>query len=164
MVAEALGFALADSGALYRAETARRLGVSDIRSPEVTAEVSAVAQLPEVRARINAELRRMAEGADIVVDGRDMGAVVFPDAQLKIFLVADAHERARRRLRQRLGREPLEVEITPEAERLTARDARDALHTVPALDAVVLDTTHLTQAEQVRQIVALAESILHPAG
>ena len=155
MVAEALGFRHADSGVLYRAETARRLGVLDIRSPEVTAAVSKVAQLPDVRAKVDAELRRLAQLEDIVVDGRDMGAVVFPNAKLKVFLIADPVERARRRLLQRLGHPPTPDEIRAESELLAARDARDAAHTIQAPDAILLDTTHLTQAEQVRQIVAM---------
>ncbi|HXC26149.1 MAG TPA: (d)CMP kinase [Gemmatimonadaceae bacterium] len=155
MVAEALGFRHADSGVLYRTETARRLGLSDIRSPEVTAEVSRIAHLPEVRAKVDAELHRLAQLEDIVVDGRDIGAVVFPNAQLKVFLIADPNERAKRRLLQRLGHPPTPDEIHTESALLVARDARDAAHTIQAPDAVLLDTTHLTQAEQVRQIVAM---------
>jgi cytidylate kinase len=164
MVAKALGFQHADSGALYRAETARILGISDIRSTQVTAEVSRIAQFPEVRARVDAELHRLAQFENIVVDGRDMGGVVFPNAQLKVFLVADPIVRARRRLLQRMemlgdATSPSESQIHAEAELLIARDARDALHTIQAPDAVLLDTTNLTQEEQVRQIVALANQL-----
>ncbi|HET7630822.1 MAG TPA: (d)CMP kinase [Gemmatimonadaceae bacterium] len=132
-----------------------------IRSAEVTRRVSAVAAVPAVRAWVNDQVRRMAEVQDLVVDGRDIGTAVFPDAALKVFLVADPRERARRRLVQRLGRTPAEAEIAQEAERLVERDARDATQTVPARDAVVMDTTHLTQAEQVDRIVALARALTH---
>jgi len=164
LVAQALGYRHADSGVLYRAETARRLGISDIRSPQVTAEVSRIAQLPEVRAQVDAELHRIAQLEDVVVDGRDMGAVVFPHAQLKIFLVADPEVRARRRLLQRLQKRgstatPTPSEILAEAELLIARDARDVAHTIQAPDAVLLDTTNLTQEEQVQQIVAMARAV-----
>lgn len=158
-VAEELGFFHLDSGSLYRAETARRLGVTDLRSAEVTAAVSAVAQLPDVRAQVNAACRRVAEQQNLVVDGRDMGNVVFPDAHLKIFLIADPWERARRRLHQRLGEPPTDDEIAEETQRLVHRDAADATQTVQAKDAVVIDTTHITQDEQVHRIVTLAHHL-----
>lgn len=155
-VARELGFLHLDSGMLYRAETARRLGVEDLRSKEVTAAVSGVAQVPEVRALVNAELRRIAVTESVVVDGRDIGSAVFPDADLKIFLVADPWERARRRLHQRLGRPAADDEIAEETRLLVERDASDATNTVQARDAVLIDTTYLTQEEQVQRIVALA--------
>jgi cytidylate kinase len=158
-VARELGIEHLDSGAMYRAETARRLGIDDLRSPEVTAAVSGVAQLPEVRRAVNAALRQMAETRDVVVDGRDIGSVVFPDAQLKIFLVADPWERARRRLHQRLGRSASDAEIAEETRRLVERDASDANNTLQARDAVLIDTTYLTQEEQVQRIVTLAANV-----
>jgi cytidylate kinase len=85
-----------------------------------------------------------------------MGTVVFPDAELKIFLVADSRERAARRLRQR-GTPTSEQLLDDETIRIRERDARDARQTVPASDAVIIDTTALTQAEQVAQIVALSK-------
>ena len=133
----------------------------EIRGADVTRCVSRVAQMPAVRAWVNEQVRRAAVGHSVVVDGRDIGTVVFPDADLKIFLVADPWERARRRLTQRLGRRPAEAEIAEETERLVQRDARDATQTVQARDAVLLDTTYLTQAEQVERIVALARAVSH---
>jgi cytidylate kinase len=130
----------------------------EIRGAEVTRHVSRVAQMPGVRAVVNAQVRAVARDFDIVVDGRDMGTVVFPDAALKVFLVADPWERARRRLTERLERRPTEAEIAEETDRLVQRDARDAMQTVQAKDAVLIDTTSLTQAEQVERIVALAEA------
>jgi cytidylate kinase len=114
--------------------------------------------MPPVRDWVNARVRDAAVGHDVVVDGRDIGTVVFPAADLKIFLVADPWERARRRLVQRLARRPSEEEIAAETELLVQRDARDATQTVQALDAVLIDTTALTQAEQVDRIVALAKA------
>ena len=127
-----------------------------IRGAAVTQHVSRVAQMPRVREWVNAQVRAAADRRNVVVDGRDIGTVVFPDADLKIFLVADPWERARRRLIQRLGRAPTDEEIAEETERLVQRDARDATQTVQAKDAVLIDTTYLTQEEQVERIVALA--------
>jgi len=131
----------------------------EIRGPTVTANVSRVAQMPAVRAWVNVRVRATAEEYDVVVDGRDMGTVVFPDAALKIYLVADPWERARRRLTQQLGRRPVDEEIAEETERLVRRDARDATQTIQAKDAVLIDTTYLTQPEQVERIVALARAV-----
>jgi cytidylate kinase len=90
-----------------------------------------------------------------------MGTAVFPNADLKIFLVADPWERARRRLIQRLERSPNDEEIAEETGRLVQRDARDATQTVQARDAILLDTTYLTQEEQVERIVTLARALTH---
>jgi cytidylate kinase len=127
-----------------------------IRAPEVTRHVSRVAQMRGVRQWVDANVRQAAKGRDVVVDGRDIGTVVFPEADLKVFLIADPWERARRRLTQRHGRAPTDAEIAEETERLVQRDARDATQTVQAKDAVLIDTTYLTQAEQVERIVSLA--------
>jgi cytidylate kinase len=130
-----------------------------IRDGEVTKHVSRVARMPEVRAWVDGQVRTAAESHDLVVDGRDIGTVVVPDADLKIFLVADPWERARRRLTQRLGRRPTDDEIAEETDRLVQRDARDAMQTMQAKDAILIDTTYLTQPEQVERIVALARAV-----
>jgi cytidylate kinase len=132
--------------------------VEEIRSPEVTRHVSRVAQMQVVRGWVNAQVREVAKSHDVVCDGRDMGTAVFPDAELKVFLVADPWERARRRLVQRLGRRPSDAEIAEETDRLVQRDAADATQTVQAKDAVLVDTTYLTQEEQVERIVALVRA------
>jgi cytidylate kinase len=131
----------------------------ELRSTEVTRQVSRVAQMPSVRAWVNDQVRHASHGHSIVVDGRDIGTVVFPDAQLKVFLVADPWERARRRLTQQLGRRPTEAEVAEETDRLVQRDARDATQTVQAKDAILIDTTYLTQPDQVERIVALARAV-----
>jgi cytidylate kinase len=132
-----------------------------MRGTEVTRHVSRVAQMPAVRTWVNAHVWRAAAGHSVVVDGRDIGTVVFPDADLKIFLVADPWERARRRLVQQLGRRPTDEEVAEETDRLVQRDAKDRTQTVQASDAVLVDTTYLTQPEQVERIVALAHAVTH---
>lgn len=132
----------------------------EIRGPIVTQHVSRTASMPAVRCWVNARVRAAADGRSVVVDGRDIGTVVFPDADLKVFLVADPWERARRRLVQRLGRAPTDDEVAAETERLVQRDARDATQTVQAKDAVLIDTTYLTQEEQVDRIVALTRVLI----
>ena len=133
----------------------------ELRSGAVTAHVSRVASMPEVRTWVNDLVRRAAAEHDVVVDGRDMGTAVFPSAPLKIFLVADPWERARRRLTQRLGRRPADDEIAEETDQIVQRDGKDATQTVQAKDSVLLDTTYLTQPEQVDRIVALAHAVSH---
>jgi cytidylate kinase len=133
----------------------------EIRGNRVTEHVSLVARVPEARRWVNERVRAAAESHDVVVDGRDMGTAVFPDAPLKVFLVADPWERARRRLTQRLGRGPTDEEIAAETDVIVQRDSKDATQTVQAKDAVLLDTTYLTQSEQVERIVALARAVSH---
>ena len=128
----------------------------EIRGLEATRNVSRVAQMPKVRDWVNAKVRAAAEKSNVVVDGRDMGTVVFPNADLKIFLVAHPRERAARRLRQR-GTPTSEQLLDDETIRIKERDERDAKQTVPAPDAITIDTTALTQPEQVEQIVTLAK-------
>ena len=128
----------------------------ELRGEAVTREVSRVARMSGVRGWVNEQVRALSASHDLVVDGRDIGTVVFPDATLKVFLVADPWERARRRLTQRLERSPTDAEIAAETEQLVRRDARDATQTVQAPEAVLIDTTYLTQREQVERIVALS--------
>jgi cytidylate kinase len=132
---------------------------AEIRGSDVTRNVSEVAKMPRVREWVNRQVREAARSHSIVVDGRDMGTAVFPDADVKIFLVADPWERARRRLVQRLQRSPSDQEIAEETDRLVHRDASDAQQTGQAPDAVLLDTTYLTQEDQVERIVALVNAV-----
>jgi cytidylate kinase len=132
----------------------------ELHEPAITAVVSLVAKMEPVRAWVNELMHSCAAEGPIVVDGRDMGTAVFPGAQLKVFLIAHADERARRRLRQRFGREPEAAEVAGEAAALKERDAKDAAQTREPPDAVVIDTTHLTQDEQVERIVELAKNRL----
>jgi 3-phosphoshikimate 1-carboxyvinyltransferase len=129
-----------------------------LRGTAVTRHVSRVAAMPEIRAWVNEQVRSAGAAVDVVVDGRDIGTAVFPNAQLKVFLIADTWERARRRLIQRLNRRPTDPEIAQEVEALVARDAQDATQSAPARDAITIDTTTVTQVEQVERIVALARA------
>ncbi|MBX9929345.1 MAG: (d)CMP kinase [Gemmatimonadaceae bacterium] len=130
----------------------------ELRGQAVTGLVSMVAKISDVRGWVNAQVRATLRHGAVVCDGRDMGTAVFPDAALKVWLVALPEERARRRLLQRLGRPPSVEEIGPEAAALEARDQRDAEQTQPAPDAEWVDGTGISQGEQVARIVALAAS------
>lgn len=132
----------------------------ELRGSAVTAAVSVVAKMPRVREWVNAMVRSAAEGVAVVVDGRDMGTAVFPQARIKIFLVADPWERAKRRLRQRIERLPTDAEIAEETDALVRRDAKDESQTQRASEAVLIDTTYLTQEQQVERIVALARAAM----
>lgn len=156
IVRAAKGISLVDQGTSLAPARNGLLLDEEARGQLVTRHVSRAAALPQVRQWVNDQVRRAASDHNVVVDGRDIGTVVFPDAEVKVFLVADPWERARRRLLQRLGRLPSAEEIAAETERLVQRDARDATQTVQAKDAVLVDTTYLSQEEQVDRIVALA--------
>ena len=132
----------------------------ELRTPEVNAQVSHVARIPAVRSWLLGRLRDLAGGEDVVVDGRDIGTVVFPDAPLKIFLVADPEVRARRRLLEQGVDQPERQTLLDEIERLMGRDRQDAGREVAPLaaaeDAVRVDTTALSFDEQVEAILQLA--------
>jgi cytidylate kinase len=130
----------------------------EMRGDAVTHRVSMVAKMPRVREWVNRQVRAAAKDYDVVVDGRDIGTVVFPDAKLKVFLVAAPEERARRRVLERTGREPTEEELFDETARILLRDELDASQSVKSPDAVVIDTTRLTQSEQIARIVSLVRS------
>jgi cytidylate kinase len=132
----------------------------ELRTAVVTAGVSAISAIPAVRDWINGRLRATVTAlGGGVVDGRDIGTVVFPEAGLKVFLVATAASRAERRLRQQ-GHAIDPDELALEAARLMERDRLDATRLVAPLrqapDAVEVDTTHLTFDAQVARITALA--------
>ncbi len=166
-----------DAAVILRAAEAKRLelrfdGVSfavmvegvpvenAIRGAEVTALVSPVSALPPIRTWVTERLRALGKGArPLVVDGRDIGTVVFPEARLKIFLNASPRTRASRRLAQR-GEGATAGRVEAEAALLAARDAADANRPVAPLrmadDAVPLDGTDLSFEQQVAEIVRLA--------
>jgi 3-phosphoshikimate 1-carboxyvinyltransferase len=125
----------------------------ELRSPEVTAGVSPLSALPAVRAWLLEAQRRAAEEGGLVADGRDMGTVVFPDAELKVFLTAGLEERARRRFLQREGRAPSPGELRTESERIQERDARDSGRALAPLrkaeGAMEVDTSDLSFDAQV---------------
>ena len=124
-----------------------------IREPEIDAAVPVVARHPEVREVMRDRQRALAVGGDSVIEGRDVGSVVAPQAEVKVFLLADADERARRRTSDRPG-----VAADALAADLRKRDERDAINTQSADDAVLLDTTELTVDEVVERIAELVEA------
>jgi cytidylate kinase len=124
-----------------------------IREPEIDRLVPTVARHPEVREVMRQRQRALALLGDSVIEGRDIGSVVVPDAEVKVFLRADVGERARRRSADRPG-----VAAETLAADLRSRDERDAVNTQAAADAVVLDTTRLTVEEVVERIAELVET------
>ncbi len=124
-----------------------------IRAAEIDRLVPTVARHVEVREVMRARQRALAVGGDSVIEGRDIGSVVVPDAEVKVFLVADPVERARRRSAERPG-----TDVDALAADLRARDERDAVNTQPAEDAVRLDTTDLTIEDVVDRIAELVEA------
>jgi len=127
-----------------------------IRTPEVTAAASVISQFPAVRHKLARLQRSLATGAGIVMEGRDIGTVVFPEAPLKIFLVADPEERARRRM----GQEKESGSLEETKRQIIRRDRQDIERRVsplvPADDAVEIDSTHLNADQVVESIMQLA--------
>lgn len=173
-VARALGFTYLDTGAMYRCAALawpRDPATLDIafdgervlldgedvtaaiRTPEVSRSASEVAARPEVRAALIAQQRALIAAGDYVAEGRDIGTVVAPDAEVKVFLTASPEERARRRAAELGG------DIAVIARELALRDERDRSHgrTIDAAadGAITVDTTGLTIDEVVDRIVAL---------
>lgn len=135
-----------------------------IRSTEVAQHVSTVAAIPAVRSRMVELQRQIAQEGGIVMDGRDIGMTVLPDAPVKIFMVASAHERARRRFsdNQERGIDGGSIEELQRA--IELRDQKDSTRAVSPLvkaaDAYQLDTTHLTIEQVVDQIAGRIEKTL----
>lgn len=134
-----------------------------IRSIEITNNVSFVARQKEVRAALVTAQRKLAERGGIVMDGRDIGTVVLPDAELKVFLTATVEERAARRHRENIAR-GMDSDITILQEEIALRDKRDSEREVSplrqAVDALYLDTTEMTIDEVVVRLMELAEGVL----
>ena len=161
--AEDRGLMLQSDGVGFSAYLDGEPAEEELRSREVTAQVSAVASLPVVREWVNSRLRAMVRaGQDVVVDGRDIGTVVFPDADLKIFLTASAEARAGRRISQRgmiIHPDHLDAETAALAARDHADSTREVAPLRPASDAIHLDTTAMSFGDQVRFIVDRARPI-----
>ncbi|MCB1328335.1 MAG: (d)CMP kinase [Maritimibacter sp.] len=178
-VAEHFGFAHLDTGLLYRAvgakvlagaepvEAARALTAEDLkveglRSPDVAEAASRVAVEPEVRAALTDFQRAFATRAGgAVLDGRDIGTVICPEAQAKLFITASAQVRAERRFRELVAKGHV-TDIDTVLEDVKARDARDSARATaplkPAEDAVVIDTSELTIEEAVAAAVGAIEA------
>jgi len=174
-VARRLGYRYLDTGAMYRAVALAAMDVgvdvtdakavaglaglattmtSDarLRTPLVEARVSTAASHPEVREALRVAQRRFLAEGDAVAEGRDIGAVVWPAAELKVWLDAESGERARRRSAQAGESEARTKRAIEE------RDRRDAANTLRAPDAVAIDTTGLGPDEVVESILALART------
>jgi CMP/dCMP kinase len=172
-VADALGYRYLDTGAMYRAVALAALragvdsedadalaGLSDLaatmtddpelRSPQVDRLVSLVARHRPVRAALHRAQRAYLADGDAVAEGRDVGAIVWPEAELKVWLDAAPGERAKRRVREQGD--------AAAAAALAERDRRDSEQTVRAPDAVVIDSTELASDAVIARIVALAKA------
>jgi CMP/dCMP kinase len=135
-----------------------------IRRPDVTGAVSAVSMVPEVRHLMVKEQREMGKKKGIVLEGRDIGTVVFPEADIKIFMIAHSRERAVRRSKE-LAARGIASEIEELEKQLMERDKKDTNRSLSPLtqaeDAIILDTTNLTIQEQVDFIVKKAKEKLN---
>lgn len=134
-----------------------------IRSEEIGNAASKVGALPAVRESLLARQRAFRELPGLVTDGRDMGTVVFPDANLKIFLTASPEERAQRRFNQ-LKTMGIHANLNDLVEGLRERDKRDQERAIaplkPAMDAICIDTDHLTIEQVVECIMTEVEKVL----
>ena len=137
-----------------------------LRSPDIDRAAAAVARLPRVRAVLVERQRHMGEGGGIVMEGRDIGTVVFPNADVKIYLDAAATERARRRAADPAHSGPVAVAVVATA--ITARDELDRTRTASPLyaapDAVVVDTTGKAIDEVVKDVLAIVRARTSGAG
>ena len=197
LVAEKLGYAYIDTGAMYRSvalkflqtgkdfdedfisELARTMviefkpeasvnrvfvdgqEVTDaIRSAEVTANVSRVAAIGAVREAMVAQQRRMGESGGVLMDGRDIGTVVFPNAQLKIFLTATVEERAMRRYKELIAKGQ-QVDLAQLKEDIASRDKQDSERAISPLrqaeDALLLDTSDMNIEQVTDKILQLVQ-------
>ena len=134
-----------------------------IREPEVSAAASAVSAAPEVRRRMVALQRKIAEGHNVVMDGRDIGTAVLPNATLKVYMTASAEERARRRFAE-LQQKGLPDSYEQVLEEIQARDYQDMHRAASPLTiaegAVVLDTSELDLQQSIDALKALAERVI----
>ena len=197
LVAEKLGYAYIDTGAMYRSvawkflqtgkdfdedlistlaktmviefkpeASVNRVFVDGaevteaIRSTEVTANVSRVAAIGAVREAMVAQQRRMGESDGVHMDGRDIGTVVFPNAQLKIFLTASVEERALRRYKELMAKGQ-DVDLAQLKEDIASRDKQDSERAISPLrqaeDALLLDTSHMNIEQVTAKILHLVE-------
>ncbi len=187
-LAREMGFEHLDSGALYRSAAllwlhskgekefieelrkavfslkngklsmnGRELG-DEIRTPEIGKVVSKVAEMPEVRKIITEKTRILASGRNVVVEGRDIGTVVLPDACVKIFLTASVEERAKRRYAQYLAK-GIELKLEDVVKEIESRDRIDSTREVAPLkaapDALIFNTDSLTLEEVICELKKL---------
>lgn len=136
---------------------------SKISTPEVAQLASALSTRSDVRNKLVAMQQEICKDGGFVLDGRDIGTVVFPDAELKIFLIADEKVRAERRLKE-LAAQGMSIELQRLEQEIIERDKRDTERTNSPLkkadDAIEIDTSGLTIDEQVERIVSLTSIII----
>jgi cytidylate kinase len=162
---EAAVAALAERSRIDVSSTAVTIDDADvtreIRTPEIDRAAAAVARLPRVRAILVNRQRQLGAGGGIVMEGRDIGTVVFPDAEVKVYLDASAEERARRRSVDP-AHTGVPAAVSEVATLLTQRDEQDRTRTASPLlvakDAVVVDTTGKSVDEVVRDVMAVVEA------
>lgn len=135
----------------------------EIRDMRISDSVSQVSALKAVRTAMVGQQRKLGKEKGLVMDGRDIGTVVFPDAELKLFMTADLMVRAYRRQQELLTHDKL-VDLDTVIENIKARDALDTTREESplrkAVDAIVIDTTNITISEQVELVIRLATSHL----
>ena len=138
-----------------------------LRSANVNANVSQVSQIAEVRQKLTAMQRALAEAGAVVMDGRDIGTQVMPDAELKIYLTATVEERARRRQRE-LNAAGERIELDTLQSQIAARDDADRNRAISPLkqaeDAIYIDSSDMTIEQVVERIVQLSSSLIGEAG
>ncbi len=133
---------------------------ADIRTPDVTGIVSRVAAIGAVREAMVAQQRRMGETGGVLMDGRDIGTVVFPKAQLKIFLTASVEERARRRYKEMIENGQ-KIELLQLQQEIAERDKQDSERAISPLrqaaDAILLDTSDMNIQQVTEKIMQLVQ-------
>lgn len=155
-----VGFNLNSNNGLFETTLDGKVVENEIRSPEVANLVSIVAAIPSVRARMVELQRKLGEQKGIVMDGRDIGTVVFPNAELKIFMTADPIVRAERRLKE-LQENGINITFNEVLSNIRKRDhidqTRDTSPLRKADDAVTLDNTHMSVIEQMAWVESLVK-------
>lgn len=135
----------------------------EIRTPEVGKWTSPISTLPQVREKVNRSIREMAFGKAIVMDGRDIGTVVFPEADLKVYLDATPEERALRRIRE-WEQQGIYRDLEETLQEIKERDDRDSKRAnaplKPAQDAIIIDTTFLSFEDVVSTIVSWVDVLM----
>ncbi len=135
----------------------------EIRSMRVSQKVSEIATVAEIRRELVSQQQRLGREKGVVMDGRDIGSVVFPDAELKIFMTADLETRAKRRqLELALSGAPVELEAIQDnlASRDTIDSSREESPLIKTNDAIELDTSRISFEDQVRQVIRHAKRII----
>lgn len=136
----------------------------DIRLPEVTRLTSPVSAMKTVRERLVAQQREMGKAGGSVLDGRDIGTVVFPQAELKVFLVASIEARAERRLKEMVAKGMTGFDASEIRQQIAQRDHNDSTRANSPLrkaeDAIEVDTSDITIEEQTQKIIELAKAVI----